>query len=112
MQGHGDIFPMYSFNIFMGFPVGAGGKRICLPMQGMQEMQDPTDWSLGWKVPWGRKWHPISVFLLGKLYGQRSLVGYSPRGHKESDATEWLTEHPSKIFIVLALAFNSVIQYN
>jgi len=40
------------------------------------------------KVPWGRKWHPISVFLLGKFHGQRSLVGYSPRGHKESDATE------------------------
>ena len=29
-----------------------------------------------------------SVFLPGGFYGQRSLVGYSPRGRKESDTTE------------------------
>ena len=28
------------------------------------------------------------VFLPGKSNGQRSLVGYSPWGHKESDTTE------------------------
>ena len=28
------------------------------------------------------------VFLPGKSHGQRSLVGYSPSGHKESDMTE------------------------
>ena len=32
--------------------------------------------------------HP--VFLLGESYGQRNLVGYSPRGRKESDTTEHL----------------------
>ena len=31
---------------------------------------------------------PIPVFLPGKSHGQRSLVGYRPWGHKESDATE------------------------
>ena len=35
----------------------------------------------------GRKWQPGPVFLPGKCYGQRSLVGYSPRGCKESDVT-------------------------
>ena len=30
------------------------------------------------------------VFLPGEFYGQRSLVGYSPWGHKQSDTTEWL----------------------
>ena len=30
------------------------------------------------------------VFLPGKVHGQRSLVGYSPWGHKESDMTEGL----------------------
>ena len=34
------------------------------------------------KIPWRRKWHPISVFLPGKSHGQRSLAGYSPWGHK------------------------------
>ena len=28
------------------------------------------------------------VFLPGESHGQRSLAGYSPRGHKESDTTE------------------------
>ena len=31
------------------------------------------------------------VFLREKSHGQRSLVGYSPWGHKESDMTERLT---------------------
>ena len=29
------------------------------------------------------------VFLPGKPHGQKSLVAYSPWGHKESDMTEW-----------------------
>ena len=34
------------------------------------------------------KWQPTPVFLTGKSHGQRSLVGYSPWGRKESDTTE------------------------
>ena len=40
------------------------------------------------KIPWRRKWQPTPVFLPGKFHGQRSLVGYSPWGCKESDKTE------------------------
>ena len=40
------------------------------------------------KIPWRRKWQPTPVFWPGKSDGQRSLVGYSPWGHKESDLTE------------------------
>ena len=35
-------------------------------------------------------WHPTPVLLPGKSYGQRSLVGCSPRGRWESDTTKWL----------------------
>ena len=42
------------------------------------------------KIPWRRKWQPTPVLLPGKFHGQRSLVGYSPWGHKESDTTEKL----------------------
>ena len=45
------------------------------------------------KIPWRRKWQPTSVFLPGKSHGQRSLVGYSPWGCKESDITERLSLH-------------------
>ena len=37
-----------------------------------------------------RKWQSTPVFLPGESHGQRSLVGYSPRGCKESDTTEQL----------------------
>ena len=43
------------------------------------------------KICWSGKWQPTPVFLPGKSHGQRSLAGYSPRGHKELDTTEWLT---------------------
>ena len=36
------------------------------------------------------KWQPTPVLLPGKFHGWRSVVGYSPRGRKESDTTEWL----------------------
>ena len=45
------------------------------------------------KSAWRRKWHPTPVFLPGESHGWRSLVGYSPRGHKESDRTEPLHFH-------------------
>ena len=40
------------------------------------------------KIPWRRKWQPLPAVLPGELHGQRSLAGYSPWGHKESDTTE------------------------
>ena len=42
------------------------------------------------RFPWSRKWQPTPVFLPGKFHKQRSLAGYSPRGHKELDTTEHL----------------------
>ena len=42
------------------------------------------------KISWRRQWQPTPVFLPGKFHGQRSLVIYSPWGHKESDTTKQL----------------------
>ena len=42
------------------------------------------------KILWRWKWHPTPVLLPGKFHWWRSLVGYSPWGHKESDMTEQL----------------------
>ena len=35
------------------------------------------------KIPWRRAWQPTLVFFPGKSHRQRSLVDYSPQGHKE-----------------------------
>ena len=40
------------------------------------------------RIPWRRAWQPTPVVLPGESHGQRSLVGYSLWGHKESDTTE------------------------
>ena len=37
-----------------------------------------------------------SIFLPGESYGQRSLAGYSPLGHKKSDTTK-ATQHVQTI---------------
>ena len=40
------------------------------------------------QLSWWRAWQPTPVFLPGESHGQRSLVGYSPWGCKDTDATE------------------------
>ena len=45
------------------------------------------------KIPWRRAWKPTPVFLPGESHGQRSLVGYSPWGHTDTDMTEQLSTH-------------------
>ena len=56
------------------------------------------------KTPWRREWLPTRVFLHGEFQGQRSLVGYSPWGHKESDMTE-VTEHACTCFWICTYMF-------
>ena len=42
---------------------------------------------------WRKKWQPTPVFLPGESHGQRSLMGYSPQGRKESDANKHARAH-------------------
>ena len=60
-------------------------------------MQDTWVQSLGWKIPWRKKWKPIPVFLPGKSHAQRSLAGYSSWGCKELDMAEQLITAQSYI---------------
>ena len=54
----------------------------------MQGLQQTWVRSLGRENPMEEEMEPSAVFLPGKSHGQRSLAGYSPWGHKESDMTE------------------------
>ena len=54
----------------------------------MKEMQETPFDPWVQKIPWSRKWQPTSEFMPRESYGQKNLVGYSPRGHKELDTTE------------------------
>ena len=88
------LLPKFNFFFFSvratshsrhGFPGGSVGN-----LSAMQETQET--WVQVGKIPLRRAWQPTLVFLPGESLEQRSLVGYSPWGHKESDTTE-VTEH-------------------
>ena len=84
-QDHKSKF-LFVFAIVLApiFPGGSDSKRVCL------QCGRPGFDHWVWKIPWRRKWQPTPVLLPGKSHGQRSLVGYSPWGCKESDKTERL----------------------
>ena len=72
-----------------GFPGGKGAQwqrtRLQCKSAGVP--------SLGREDPLEEEMAPTPVFLPGESHGQRSLVGYSPRGCKESDTTEHTHTH-------------------
>ena len=66
--------------------------------------------SLGGEDPWRRAWQPTPVFWPGESHGQKSLVGSSPWGHPESDATERLSTAHSILSIYLPLILILFVQ--
>jgi len=51
---------------------------VAQKVKNLPGMQETRVQSLGWKIPWRRKWEPTLVFLPREFHGQRSLVGYRP----------------------------------
>ena len=54
-------------------------------------MQETRVWFLGKEDSLEEGMETHSSILPGEFHGQRSLAGYSPWDHKESDTIEWLT---------------------
>ena len=81
-------------HLFWGFPGGSDGKASETCNAG-----GFNPW-VG-KIPWRRKLQPTPVILPGKFHGLRSLVGYSPWGHKESETTEQLHSHSQYTYLLL-----------
>ena len=57
-------------------------------VQNLIAMRETWVLSLDQEDPLEKETATTPVFLSGESHGQRSLVGYSPWGHKESDGTE------------------------
>ena len=66
----------------------SGASQVALVIKTPQETQETRIRSLVRKIPWRRAWQPTPVFLPGESHGQRSLVGCSLWGHKESGTTK------------------------
>ena len=82
--------------VISGFLGGSGASLMAkmaknlLAMLESQVQSRPGFDPWAGKMPWSRKWQLTPIFLPGEFHGQRSLVGYSPWGRNESDATERL----------------------
>ena len=73
----------------VGFPGGASGREPAHPCRRHKRRRFSPSFG---KILWRKKWQATPVFLPGESHGQRSLVGSSPWGLKESDMTE-VTQH-------------------
>ena len=80
--------PSFLFEAVFAFCRASLGAQMVKNLPAVQESRVQ---SLSWEDPLEKEWQPTPVFLPGKSYGWRSLVGYSPWGHKESDTTEQLS---------------------
>ena len=65
-----------------------GGSLVAQTVKNPPAMQETWVQSLGWKDLLEKGMATHSSILAWRIHGQRSLEGYNPRGHKESDTTE------------------------
>ena len=68
--------------MYMGFPGGSGSKESACSVGDLGSIP-----GIG-RSPGGRHGNPLQCSCLENPHGERSLVGYSPRGHKGWDMTE------------------------
>ena len=74
----------------MGFPGGASGKE---PTCQCRRHRDMGSIPGSGRSPGEGHDNPLHYSCLENPHGQRSLAGYHPQCHKESDMTEWLSTH-------------------
>ena len=78
-----DTFKYIYYIYVFGFPGGSSGKESACNV-------GDTDLIPGSGRSGGGHGNPLQDPLPGESHAQRSLVGYSPWGHKDSDRTERL----------------------
>ena len=82
-----------------GFPGDSDSKELVC--QCRKDRRYRFDLCIG-TIPWSRKGHPTPVFLAGKSYGPRTLVGYSPRA---TDSQTALRGHACKNMYIQMLRY-------
>ena len=67
------------------------GFLVAQMVKNLPAMQETQVRSWGQEDPLEKEMATYSSILAGEFHGQRSLVGYSPLGRKESDTTQGLS---------------------
>ena len=80
---------------FLLFPWPASSwwpaSLVAQMVKNLPAVQETWVWSPGQEDLLEKEVQPTPVFLPGESRKQRNLVGYSSRGRKDSDTTEWLS---------------------
>ena len=79
-----NYFVWFSYMTALGFPCGLDGKAS------PWNVEDPGSIPALGIFPGGGHGNPLWYSCLEYPQGHKSLVGYSPWGHKKLDMTEWL----------------------
>ena len=74
----------YQFKVFILW----GASLLAQTVKNLPAVQETQVLSLGQEDPLEKGMATLSSILAGEFHGQRSLVGYSPWGHIESDRTQ------------------------
>ena len=88
----------------------------CLPLpwwlrlvKNLPVMQETWLQSLSWEFTLEKEMATHSSVLAWRIPRQRSLAGYSPWRLKESDTTEWLTQHHFKTLYWICYSIASAV---
>ena len=84
-------FIYHSFNKYLGLSGGSDSKESTC------NAGRPRFNPWVGKIPWRRKWQPTPAFSPGEVHGQRSHIGYIPRGRKDSGTTEAVSQSVSSV---------------
>ena len=75
----------FTLSLILGFPGGSDGKESICDVGNLGLTPGSG------RPPGGKHGNPLQYSCLENPRGQRSLMGYSPCGHKELDTTERLS---------------------
>ena len=93
---------------YLGFLVGSSGNQPACQCRRCKK-HEFHPWVR--KIRCRRAWQPTWVFLPGESHGQRSLVGYSPKGLKELDVIEATYMHASFIYYIVFISTKQLSVY-
>ena len=71
---------------------------VAQTVKNLTEVQETWVQSLGQEDTLEEETATLTSILAWRFYGRRSLMGYNPWGHKESDMTEQLTHYNAGLF--------------
>ena len=96
----------------LNFPAQHQASLVAQMAKNLFTTQGTWVWALGREDPLRREWNSTPVFLPRKFHERRSLVGYSPGGHKVRHDWATNTNFPAQvILIIMPGAYHSNIHW-